>query len=58
MVGLILYHRERCNDPKTCFCTTFDDSLTANRIIMEESKAEQPGALIREEDDNASLLSD
>ena len=52
VVGLILFHRERCRDfrkkervnertgerEKTCFCMQFDDSLIANRIIQEDSK--------------------
>ena len=40
IVGLILYHRERCKDflRGNCFCLQFDDSLKANRIIQDESK--------------------
>lgn len=44
-MGLILYHRERCRDFKkgTCFCVQFDDSLQANRLIIEDAKKQREG---------------
>jgi hypothetical protein len=47
--GLILYHRERCRDYKRghCFCMKFDDSLNANRLIVEETKRQWESRKIR-----------
>ena len=38
VAGLILYHREKCMlyTHGQCFCRQFDDSLTANRLILDE----------------------
>ena len=51
MAGLILYHREKCLlfTRGTCFCRQFDDSLLANRLIVEEQKRSNESRRIKNE---------
>jgi hypothetical protein len=51
LAGLILYHREQCllYTRGTCFCRQFDDSLLANRLIVDEQKRSSENRRIKNE---------
>jgi hypothetical protein len=50
-VGLLLYHRENCRRYRQgeCFCADFDDSIHANRLVINDYKKKAPGERQRSE---------